>query len=244
MHRAAKNLPSQEAERQLRRFHFLWVSHPPTDRRGGFSFQPADPAPDGRMPRALAPTAVTVASGNGALWLNGNPISAPMPFVINASRPVTVEMYYTSWNARLASGFLLIADKAISLKQFEGRISWTGYRQFGEDKETRIDWMSVSMPSVPKLGERIHLAGVSTGDDLRLFVNGKLMMTKRLPQRISPSRLEVSPAPVLKRRPARLPARRRAGRNPHFFRCPLHGGFRPIVALRDGRKYPGALSLR
>ena len=97
-----------------------------------------------------------------------------LPPLLRPFEPCTVEMYVTPrsvsdiWDNRL----LFIVGEGVQLRQQKSNWDWFTPGKDGATDRTSID--RVVVEGGVMVGRRTHLAGVSTGKELRLYVDGRL----------------------------------------------------------------------
>jgi len=94
---------------------------------------------------------------------------------------MTVEMYYTarsSWD--IGHQLLFGARGLLVLKQVTGGLDWTGPR------EANANYNRIYAPNVLEAEQRVHIAAVSRGKELRLYLDGKQLGKAPLVREIPP----------------------------------------------------------
>jgi serine/threonine protein kinase len=99
---------------------------------------------------------------------------------LDMSKPLTVEMYFTARS--LGSGksrMLFDGAGRLHLKQYGGDLAFLGPQSASDPKANQVTAIGKIEPN-----RRMHVAAVSTGEEIRLYVDGKLIGESKL--RISP----------------------------------------------------------
>lgn len=104
------------------------------------------------------------------------PASVELPRFLVPSDPMTIEMQITprSRTPEAVSRGLWSLAGVLELKQYGDRLVW---QRNNDQAAPKIEQVAATMPDY---GRRLHVAAVSTGTELRLFIDGKLAEKKTL----------------------------------------------------------------
>jgi serine/threonine protein kinase len=130
-------------------------------------------------PVVAAPSAVAAVPADYALDPAANPdggnrVEVALPRVLRASDPMTIEMYVMprTHAAESESRALWSLAGRLELKQYADRWTWQHNNPSGTPK---LEQLSTPIDGLMK---RVHLAAVSTGMEMRLFVDGKRVASR------------------------------------------------------------------